>query len=83
MTFDEFQVVVDLVHAGMGVGIVSSHVAAPALRRGRVERIACPEIEALRRSIGLALHAERQPEGALAAFVEEIDRVQEDTRAPS
>lgn len=83
MTFDDFQVIVDLVHAGMGVGIVSSHVAATALRRGRVERVACEEIESLRRSIGLALCAERQLEGALAAFVEELGRVQEDTPAAS
>lgn len=81
MTFDDFQMIVDLVHAGMGVGIVSSHVASTALRRGKVGLVRCAEIDALRRSIGLALHAERQVEGALAAFVEEIDRVESEKRA--
>jgi DNA-binding transcriptional LysR family regulator len=77
MTFDDFQLIVDLVHAKMGVGIVSSHVAANALREGKVAAVRCAPIDGLRRSIGLALHAERQVDGALGAFVAEIDRIEE------
>jgi DNA-binding transcriptional LysR family regulator len=75
MTFDDFQMIVDLVHAGMGAAIVSTHVASERLRDGGVGRVQVPEVEPLRRTIGLALHADRLVEGALEAFVAEIDRI--------
>lgn len=75
MTFDDFQMIVDLVHAGMGVGIVSSHVASEQLACEGVGLARVPEIAALRRSIGLALHADKRVEGALAAFVAELEGV--------
>ncbi len=70
MTFDGFHLIVDLVRAGVGVGIVSKHVAATALRRNQVARVRIKEIDKLRRVLGLAVHAERALEGALAAFVD-------------
>jgi len=73
MTFDNFQMVVDLIRAGVGVGIVSRHVAVAALRRNQVARVRIKQIDRLRRSLGLAIHAERAVDGALAAFVEQVE----------
>ncbi len=70
MTFDNFQMIVDLIRAGVGVGIVSKHVAVTALRRNQIGRVRIKEIDKLRRVLGLAIHAERELAGALAAFVE-------------
>ena len=75
MSFDNFQLVVDLVRAGMGVGIASKHVAESALKRNQVARVHVKGIDGLHRSLGLAVHAERVMDGALAALCEEIERV--------
>lgn len=75
MSFDNFQLVVDLVRAGMGVAIVSRHVAESVLKRGQVVEVQVEGIGVMRRSLGLAVHAERVMDGALAAFCEEFDLV--------
>lgn len=75
MTFDTFQLVVDLVRAGMGVAIASKHVAVGPLRRRQVSRVRVKEIDRLPRPLGLAVHAERVLEGPLRAFVSELDRL--------
>ncbi len=75
MSFDNFQLIVDLVHAGMGVAIASRHVAEAALKRGHVMEVNVQGIGDIHRSLGLAVHAERIMDGALAAFCEELDRV--------
>ncbi len=74
MSFDNFQLVVDLVRAGMGVAVVSKHVAEGALKREQVAQVQVEGIDGIRRSLGLAVHAERVMDGALAAFCEELDR---------
>lgn len=75
MTFDNFQLIVDLVRAGMGVAIVSEDVAEGAIKRKHVGKIEIPEVEKVHRSLGLAHHADRAIDGTLAAFVEELDRM--------
>ena len=75
MTFDNFQLIVDLVRAGMGVAIVSEDVAETAIKRKHVGKIEIPEVERIHRSLGLAHHADRVIDGTLAAFVEELDRI--------
>lgn len=73
MTIGNFHTVVDLVSAGVGVGIVSRGVAEQALASGRVVAIKIPELEGLVRSVGVALHADREREGPLAAFLGELE----------
>ncbi len=73
MTIGNFHTVVDLVAAGVGVGIVSQGVAEKDLESGRVIAVSIPEIEGLVRSLGVALHAERDPDGPLAAFLGELE----------
>ena len=73
MVFDSFSLVVAFVGAGLGVGISSLAVAEPALRRGQVARVRIPEVDALPRHLGVALHAGRTPEGPLAAFLAELE----------
>lgn len=73
MSFDNFQLIVDLVSAGMGVGIASKLVSEQALENGEVERIHVEGVDGLRRSLGLAVHAERVMDGALAAFCSELE----------
>lgn len=75
MSFDNFQLVVDLVRAGMGVALASRHVAESMLKRGHIAEVQVEGIENIHRSLGLAVHAERVMDGALAAFCEELDRV--------
>ena len=72
MSFDNFQLIVDLVAAGMGVGVASMHVAEPMLKRGELQQVSVQGIDGLKRSIGLAVHAERVIDGALAAFCDEF-----------
>lgn len=73
MTFDGFDLIVDLVHAGTGVGVVSGHVASAALRRKRVAQVHVRALDRMSRSLGLAVHASREVDGALAAFLDEVD----------
>jgi len=74
MTFDNFHLIVDLVTAGVGVGIVSWDVAEEAVRLEKVARVRIDSVDCLRRSIGLVRHAERAVDGALEAFCAEVDR---------
>ena len=73
MVFDSFSLVVAFVGSGLGVGISSLAVAEPALRRGQVARVQVRAIDEIPRRLGVALHAGREPEGPLAAFLEELE----------
>lgn len=74
MDFERFHLIVGFVAAGMGVGVSSAIETQAALRRRQVARVRLPEIDALRRPLGLVLHVDRVPDGPLAAFLEEVER---------
>ena len=73
MTIGNFQTIVELVAAGVGLGIVSRDVAEAAIADGSVRALCVRGLDALRRSLGIALHAERGTDGALGAFVQALD----------
>lgn len=72
MVFETFQLVVEFIASGVGVGIASANVASGALKRGRVGRVRIPEIDGLTRRIGVVRHAERTLDGPVAALMEVI-----------
>jgi DNA-binding transcriptional LysR family regulator len=74
MTLDSFQVICDLVGAGMGVGIVGGQVGETRIERGQVARVRIKEIDRLPRPIGIAVHAERAADRPLEAFLTELER---------
>lgn len=74
MTLDSFQVICDLVAAGLGVGIVGGQVGEARIKRGQVARVRIRDLDRLPRSLGIAVHAERTIEGPLEAFLAELER---------
>ena len=73
MDFDNFHLVAEFVAAGVGVGVCSTSVAEAFVRKERVARVRIEPLDRLNRKLGLALHADRTPSGALAALLESFE----------
>lgn len=73
MTFDSFHALVAFVGAGLGAGVATEASARPAIRRGRVARVAIGEIESLPRDLGAIWHADRDLTGPLEALLDLLD----------
>jgi DNA-binding transcriptional LysR family regulator len=71
---DTFHQVLELVAAGLGVGVVSAIEAREALARRRVARVRVARLDRLPRPLGLALPADRAPPPAVEALLEVLPR---------
>jgi DNA-binding transcriptional LysR family regulator len=72
LVVDTFHQVLELVAAGLGVGVVSALEARDALRRGRVARVRVAALDGLPRPLGLVLPAGGDTPPAVAALLEVV-----------
>jgi DNA-binding transcriptional LysR family regulator len=72
MIFDTFHLIVEFIAAGLGVGIATEMSVLESPRRNRVTKLDLGAVSSLPRHLGVVLHADKSPEGALAALLEEL-----------
>ncbi len=72
LVVDTFHQVLELVAAGLGVGVVSELEARQALRRGQVARVRVAAVDGLPRPLGLVLPADGDTPPAVLALLDVV-----------